>query len=299
MSIRPDPLRCTPPRTHGVLGLRAPRGERWRAPARVAPGRAALATVGLLLALTACSKAGASDATFVASQSPSDGPVVVHLFGDSLTWESEGGLREQLGDDYDLRVTAFGGIGLCDLDDQIVETAENGAADVILVQLSGNAYTPCTYTEHGPPDEDERLARYRDDTSSLIDAVTGTDVPLIIVGSPPMPEGHARTPDDDYRRLVADAEERGLDVSYLDAGAALEAPGGGWAGTLPCLPDESAAMGCADGQIPVRGGDEVHFCPGALGEADGTITACDRWSSGAWRYASAMAAEVRGRFPGP
>jgi hypothetical protein len=223
---------------------------------------------------------------------------VVHLFGDSLTWESESSLDQQLGDAVDLRVTAFGGIGICDVEAQIVETAGEHAADVILVQFSGNAFTSCMYTEHGPPDDGERLAAYRDDTRTVIEAVSGAGVPLVIVGTPPMPEGHGPTPDDDYRQLATDARARGLDVTYLDAGVALNGPDGAWSGTLPCLPIETADMGCTDGRIPVRGDDEVHFCPGSLGEADGTVTACDRWSSGAWRYAAAMAAEVREHVPG-
>jgi hypothetical protein len=33
---------------------------------------------------------------------------------------------------------------------------------------------------------------------------------------------------------------------------------------MPCLPDESAAMGCSNGSITVRAPDGLHFCPAGL-----------------------------------
>ena len=64
--------------------------------------------------------------------------------------------------------------------------------------------------------------------------------------------------------------------------------------TMPCLPFETAAMGCSSGRIVVRAPDHAHFCPTS-------DDPCSVWSSGAWRYASAIndAAVFRDHGPRP
>jgi hypothetical protein len=90
-------------------------------------------------------------------------------------------------------------------------------------------------------------------------------------------------------RIATEWRSRGGGVHYLDAGSSV-APGDTYTRTLPCLDFETSAFGCEDGRIPVRAPDGNHFCPPG---ADATLTAtCPVWSSGAYRFASAMAQPI-------
>jgi hypothetical protein len=46
----------------------------------------------------------------------------------------------------------------------------------------------------------------------------------------------------------------------------------------------------------VRSPDGTHFCPTSSGGANGLVGRCAAYSSGAFRYASAMAAPIRADF---
>jgi len=67
---------------------------------------------------------------------------------------------------------------------------------------------------------------------------------------------------------------------FVDAGDSVLADGA-YTDTLPCLPDEGPARGCANGRIAVRAADGAHFGTSAPG-----------YSSGARRFADAMDAAV-------
>ena len=58
--------------------------------------------------------------------------------------------------------------------------------------------------------------------------------------------------------------------------------------TKPCLSTEGKAKGCQRGLITVRASDGLHFCPGALTFPTG----CPVYSSGAFRFASAMSNRI-------
>ena len=84
----------------------------------------------------------------------------------------------------------------------------------------------------------------------------------------------------------------GRDVTFVDAGASLAGPDGGWTWQLPCRPDETIWAGCTDGMIVVRGPDGRHLCPVDLQAAE----PCPYWSSGAHRMAAVVAAVLRDRL---
>ena len=95
-----------------------------------------------------------------------------------------------------------------------------------------------------------------------------------------------------YAQIAAADPEH---VTYVDAGAAVEGPGGTFARTLPCLIGEPCT-GPVVGGVPsnvVRSPDGVHFCPVTV-----VRVSCPVYSSGAFRFADAM---VRGLVapPGP
>jgi len=74
-------------------------------------------------------------------------------------------------------------------------------------------------------------------------------------------------------------------VTYDDAGQAVLADGK-YTRTLPCLPFEPCT-GPAGTNI-VRAPDGIHFCPTGHTTLIGSLEQCDVYSSGAFRFASAM-----------
>ena len=74
-------------------------------------------------------------------------------------------------------------------------------------------------------------------------------------------------------------------MTYVDAGASVEGPGGVYTQTLPCFIGEPCTGPVVEG-VPsnvVRSADGVHFCP--VAEVDDR---CPVYSSGAFRFAGAM-----------
>ena len=256
-----------------------------------------------MLLLAACGTPGVETrgAAPVPTAGPSTAPVrpTVLLFGDSLSMEAADQFSAQLSEAYEVEVGAFGGLALCDLAPQIVEAARSHPPAMILVQFSGNALGPCMRPEGRPPTPDEILALYRRDATDLLDQLAPTGVPVALIGSPPRRDltTSVGTTTPVFAEVAAAAQARGLPVTFVDAGSSVAAPDGSWTSTLPCLMFETEAMGCIDGRIPVRAADGVHFCPGGYADREGMIGRCEVWSSGALRFATAMADVVHRVVP--
>jgi len=77
-------------------------------------------------------------------------------------------------------------------------------------------------------------------------------------------------------------------AGYIDAGAAV-LDHGRWTATLPCLQGEP----CTGDMVNlVRAPDGMRFCPTAGAAVQGVTGVCAGWSSGAYRFGTAMAAPV-------
>ncbi len=262
---------------------------------------------------------------------------VVMVYGDSLVWESQGDITWQMGDTYDTRVVSLGGTALCDYSDQIVSDAVALRPSVVVVAFSGNAFTECMQPPAGRlNDAAWQGEKYGADLTALLERLAPTGVPVIVVSPPPAlrrtvpanattPEAAAaaaaaspvvlpdrwdvgQRPDGFestdvvvvpvYRDVVASARARGRDVMLIDGGRLLRAPDGGWTKVAPCLPFEGAEWGCRDGVIDVRGPDLGHFCTQAAYGPEGVVAGCGIWSSGEWRYSTAITDAAKYRLVG-
>lgn len=249
----------------------------------------AVALLGLAIAgtLTACSPSPERPSDFLSSTStPASVPDLasaraVVLVGDSLAQQAAPYLQPLLGDRAFVP-QFFGGTAPCDwLGRDLGATADS----VVILSFVGNSSTPCMSDGRGGFLRGTALVeRYRTDLTALVAQVQATGARVLLVGQP-------------QRVGVADVqvEVDGLDavyaelvevatVSFVDAGAAVEDAFGAFTRTLPCLAGEAACG--PDGTNVVRSDDGVHFCPGA------NPTPCDVYSSGAFRFASAIAGAV-------
>lgn len=227
----------------------------------------------------------------------------VIVFGDSLIWEARPAIASQLEPGLSVRVESFGGTALCDFTDRILAGASSQSPSLVVIGFTGNNFTPCM-TRRGPLDDEEAVAAvYADDLDSILAALDQIGTAVLLVGSPPGRnlDGSTGVPpvNDKWRDAAARWTERGADVTFSDTGQSLTDAGGRWVGTLPCLPIETASMGCVNGKIQVRSADTIHFCPVLEPEPAGVIPECAVWNGGAWRYAQAITDAIRARLAAP
>jgi hypothetical protein len=219
-------------------------------------------------------------------------PSKVALFGDSLSWESQPYYTTLVHDTGEAALTfeSHGGTAICDWLDKMRQVEEADHPRAVELQFSGNALTPCM--EGYAPNTSSYYDKYRADTEAAIAIFARAGVRVYLVGAP-----IARSQQSDpawdtlnhqYAKIAA-ADPR--HVTYVDAGTAVEGPGHTYVDTLACLPQEQCTGPVVEG-VPsntVRAPDGVHFCPVMSGDANGVISGCPVYSSGAYRYASAMA----------
>lgn len=229
-------------------------------------------------------------ALVLGAASCSPDPPRVALYSDSLGAQARALFQAQLAGEARVRGASVPGSALCDALPLIADDLDGAEPRLAVIQFSGNNGTDCMRGPDGAPLEgDAVVEKYDADARFAVEALVGAGVPVLLVGSPPTLV--ADTPRDINTALARIADEyraRGADVTYVDAGASVTTPDGSYAASLPCLPFETSALGCVDGQIAVRAPDGVHFCPTGTGDDPD----CPVWSSGAYRFASAMAAPV-------
>lgn len=174
----------------------------------------------------------------------------------------------------------WGGTAPCDWADVDLEATRRA---VVVFSFTGNSLTDCMSDGAGGFLQDQALVdRYQFDVGMLIDRARRAGASVVLVGQPVRAAS-----------FQADEEVAGINaayrafaasmsfVSFVDAGATVELPDGTFAERLPCTSFDSECDG--DGLAVVRG-DGVHFCPLA------GYNPCPVWSSGAFRFALAIAA---------
>jgi hypothetical protein len=222
----------------------------------------------------------------------------VVFYGDSLGWESESQLRDALlgAGVADVRTRTFGGTAICDWFDEMRKDAAELRPTVVVVEFSGNALTPCMTGPDGVSlgaSRDAYFEKYAHDIAEVLAIFSGSSSRVVFVGAPlsrRVEESHEA----DANHLNRMYEGFALltpNVTYVDAGAAVLREGH-FTETLPCLPSEPCLGGTDADGVPVnvvRAPDGGHFCPGAPEARQGVTQTCPVWSSGAYRFAHAIA----------
>lgn len=221
-------------------------------------------------------------------------PVVV-LYGDSLAWEARDSFTQALAAHPDLQVVTrtFGGTAICDWLATMSDDAASLAPGMVVVEFSGNSFTPCMQGEDGLPlDATTVTDRYRADAATVVATFAPIGTQVVFAGAPTSgPSANA------VGRLNALYEELANEhqgVGYVDAGAAVLADDS-YTLTLPCLSSEPCGDGYNSDGVAVnvvRAADGVHFCPVSGQAVQGVTEDCPVWSSGAYRYGIALAEPV-------
>ena len=224
---------------------------------------------------------------------------VVVLYGDSLAWEARDFFVWALAGHTGVQVLTrtFGGTAICDWFDEMSQDAASMAPGMVVVEFSGNSLTPCMQDAAGRQlSGDTYRQKYHDDAEAVIALFAPHGTQVVFAGAP-ISRAAAQNPDfkgGGLNGLYAQIAAAHDGVGYVDAGAAV-LDGGRWTETLPCLASEPCTGGvdaAGRGVDVVRAPDGGHFCPASPGAIRGVTGDCPVWSSGAFRYGSAMAAPV-------
>jgi hypothetical protein len=231
---------------------------------------------------------------------PTPGPTApvttgaVILYGDSLAWEAQAPFRAALSAAGATRVITrtYGGTAICDWLPQMRIDESELRPEAVVIEFSGDEFTPCMHGPSGQPLTGAAYyEKYLDDAQSALSIFTAGDTVVYLAGAPISRQAwFSHDPDADRLNqmyaALAESEDR---AQYVDAGSAV-LDRGRWTKTLPCLADEPCTGG--DGVDVVRGPDGNHFCPVAPPAVQGVTVGCPVYSSGAYRYGTAMASAV-------
>jgi hypothetical protein len=252
------------------------------------------ALTGLLcgaLATTACLEPtrkvhgeGTTPAVTAAVESRKFDQTVV-FYSDSIGWEAKDALALRLAEsNIRLDYHGYPGKALCDYLNEIPQAVRTARATVVVVEFSGNIFTPCM---EGVPGDDV-YKKYRDDGEKLLtslDAEVGTTILFASAPSPLDPRRQTAEINAAWQNFSTLYPSR---VRFVNAAEALNDSTGKATMMLPCLDVEGAEQGCVDGKIKVRSDDGVHFCP--TNNPDPKNFNCTaKYASGAVRYAYAIA----------
>jgi hypothetical protein len=252
----------------------------------VREGRGWVITIVVVFLVTGCS--GPVPATRPAS---GPAPVKIVLFGDSLAYQAAP-YFDQLVEARGASVTnfVFGGTAVCDWLPEMRKVAR-AHPQAVVIAFSGDTFTSCM--RGCPSESSSAVSRYCLDMSAAIVLFLDVGTRVFLEGTPiSYGQSVAHDPhwDDLNRAFAALAAQHPRTVTYVDAGRAVEGPGGVFTWTLPCLATEPCTGPTLAGVRTnvVRSPDGGHFCLVSNGNAPG----CGSYSSGAFRFASAMAGPV-------
>jgi hypothetical protein len=215
---------------------------------------------------------------------PPPGPPRVALFGDSLASEAGQDFQSLASDaGASVQVLTYPGTATCDWFAKMAANAQAFQPTAVVLAFSGDAFSPCMagYQLGTAP----YYAKYRSDTQTAISIFRSIGTKVVLVGLPldesPGESANVTGLNQMYQSLAAD----NIGVTYDDAGQAVLA-NGQFTFTLPCLKGEPCTG--PSGTNMVRAPDGIHFCPDGNTTLMAYFEQCDVYSSGAFRFATAM-----------
>jgi hypothetical protein len=217
---------------------------------------------------------------------PPPGPPRIALFGDSLA--SEAGqdfayLATGSGGGTSVQVETYPGTATCDWFAKMNALAQAWQPTAVVLAFSGDAFSPCMAGyQLGTA---SYYAKYRSDTQTAISIFRSIGTKVVLTGLPldasPGESANVSGLNQMYQSLAAD----NIAVTYDDVGQAVLA-NGQFTFTLPCLSGEPCTG--PSGTNVVRAPDGIHFCPDGNTTLMAYFEQCDVYSSGAFRFATAM-----------
>lgn len=226
---------------------------------------------------------GAVAAVPAGAQAPA--PQVI-LYGDSISAQVEPYFNQFASDAGRATVVdhVYPGTAPCNWLPQMLADASSGTTAVAVLQFSGDDFG-CESEPVGTP---AYYQTYQQQVTEAAQAFAAAGAHTFLIGYPiSFSEVETQEADwDELNQVYAGIAASVPDTTFVNAGASVEADGGRFAWTLPCLSGEPYCG--PGGKNVVREDDGGHFCP--LDPNDGVN--CGDYASGSIRFAEAMARPV-------
>lgn len=188
----------------------------------------------------------------------------------------------------------FGGTAICDWLDEMAADVTTLKPGIVIIEFVGNSFTPCMRDAAGQFLTGAAVVeRYSADLETVI-ATFGADGAQVVLAGAPVSRAeadHTAPGGGGLNALYQRTARARAGVRYADAGAEV-LDDGYWTSTLTCLALERCTGGVDAAQVGVnvvRSPDGLHFCPASGDAVRGVTGDCPVWSSGAFRYGSALA----------
>jgi hypothetical protein len=224
-------------------------------------------------------------------------PVNVGLFGDSLSVQAAPyfNLLVQAGSRATVTDFTYGGTAACDWLPAMRRFARTDRPQAVVLEFLGNTFTPCMLGCTAGSRTSVHL--YCSAIAQAIQSFLAVGAHVFLAGTPitrSQWKAHSRSWDDLNSAFAALAAQHPKRVTYVDAGKSVEGPHHSFVSTLRCMsfePCTGPTVGGVRSDV-VRSPDGVHLCPNSGGNEKGGVSRCAVYSSGAFRFAAAMAGPV-------
>ncbi len=219
-----------------------------------------------------------------AKQSAPSGLPRIVLYGDSLVSEAGQEFSELAArSGVPAQVHTFPGTSPCNYFTSMATAARDWHATVAVLEFSGDVFTACN--DGVQVGTAPYYAKYGDEIRSAISIFRSVGASVVLIGQPADSTARLTRNGSAVNQLYRSIAKATTGVTYADAGQAVMAKGR-FTWTLPCLPGEPCTG--PRGTNIVRSPDGIHFCPNGKSTPDRGLEDCDVYSSGAFRFASAM-----------
>jgi len=259
-----------------------------------------LSTVFLIFVLTVA--LGGSASRSAPSATPISTPATVVFYGDSILSEAHHALVADFvtKPGWTVKVNDLPAAAVCDWQSKLRYDLAALHPKIVVLETFGVSLTPCMHgLIRSTPAWEEK---YRSDLNLFLRTATDAGArvllvkPVVIDPIRARRKYHAYFPGPYSKTLtsiaMSDAKKYpGVSVTAAPPDSLLTSTGS-FTLSKACRAGESAAMGCdaATRTILVRNPDGIHLCPLAYKPPLGMFAGCPIYSSGAVRYASALAA---------
>lgn len=219
-----------------------------------------------------------------AEQSPLQGLPRIALYGDSLVSEAGQEFTDlATNSGASVQVHTFPGTSPCNYFTSMATAARDWRPTVAVLEFSGDVFTACNGgVQVGTA---QYYTKYKDEIRTAISIFRSVGASVVLIGQPADSTARLTRNGSAINQLYRSIAEATTGVTYDDAGQAVMAKGR-FTWTLPCLSGEPCTG--PHGTNIVRSPDGIHFCPNGESTPDRGLEDCDVYSSGAFRFASAM-----------
>ena len=231
---------------------------------------------------------------FPATSAQAAGNERIYFYGDSIAAESFPYFKQAIKTKISWPVIdrSIPGSSPCDWYTRLSSDMKTGSPRLVSIESFGNNLSRCQLRNGVRAGSGSSLywQRYQSDLDNLVSRVP-SDVPVII--SPAAAARNDLSAGVSHKarmlsvmRLVASLHSN---VRIVDAGAAVEGPGGKYTYASACLANEPCLGQPTLGQNIMHAHDGLHFCPAITNATVELLRHCPVYASGAWRFANSQA----------